>query len=576
VGPKAGKKSSRRTDRRTAARVPRTSPVFFTSGRIEGQGRLADLSSTGARIEDATADIKPGAPITLTLELSQEGFRFEVKGRVARETPGGFAVEFHLDPDPSVEALMRWILARPGRLAPTEHKRSRPVPVSEQKTVRKKRNAKHRPKSDPAPPAREEVELPPPEPLDLQVSEPGGAGLHDPAELELPESEESVSLDVEPEPLQTVDVGSTDDAPVLRVRRKGEGRPEPTPSRRAPDRARPDRGPHAADPAPRRPALTERPSEEEGAPSRRPRAEPPASTDTERIVVRTGPPVTIPAPRTGHGSKGPRESVPRVAAQVIHRVLEGPADESVPAFVQAGIGVLILMNVAAVALATVEPLGARYAAPLHWLRTFSLGLFIVEYAARLFACTEDSRYRAAVSGRMRWALGPVALADLAAIAPVLVPGLGLDLRSLRALRLFPLFGRSMPDRWASAASRLITVLKDRVPDLTLLLLGMAILVVPTSTALYLAEHAAQPDVFTSIPQAAWWVVVTLTTVGDGYVSPVTPLGQTIGALVAVLGVGMLAVAAGILASGFVRRSGTDSPGCPRCGTGSGSEISRDA
>jgi voltage-gated potassium channel len=556
VGSKAGKKSSRRTDRRTAARVPRTSPVFFSSGRIEGQGRLADLSSTGARIEEATADLKPGAPITMTLELSQEGFRFQVKGRVARETPGGFAIEFHLDPDPSVEALMRWILARPGRLAASEQKRARSRRSSEEKAARKKLKAKPEPLA--TPPAREEVELP--EPLDPQVLEPGGTMQRDHAEVELPESDESVSLEVESEAPECADVAPPDDAPALRGSRKRDARPEPTPSRRAPDRARPDRRPHPPDPAPRRPALAERPPGGEG-------TLPGASTESERIEVRTCPPVPVPASHAPRVSTGPREPVARVAAQVIHRVLEGPPDTSVPAFVQAGIGVLILMNVAAVALATVEPIGARYATPLHWLRTFSLAFFIVEYVARLFACTEDSRYRAAVSGRVRWALGPVALADLAAIAPVFVPGLGLDLRSLRAIRLLPLFAGSMPERWASAASRLTAVLRDRVPDLTLLLLGMVILVIPTSTVVYLAEHGAQPDVFTSIPQAAWWVVVTLATVGDGYVSPITPLGQTIAAFVAVLGVGMLAVAAGILASGFVRRSATEDLDC--------SESSRD-
>ena len=83
---------------------------------------------------------------------------------------------------------------------------------------------------------------------------------------------------------------------------------------------------------------------------------------------------------------------------------------------------------------------------------------------------------------------------------------------------------------------------------SLALLGM--LAVFTSSLMYYAERAAQPEAFGSIPKAVWWSVVTITTVGYGNATPVTIPGQVLGGLVALLGTGMGAVPAGFLASGF--------------------------
>jgi hypothetical protein len=103
-------------ERRRAPRVEAPSPVYFTAGRQEGVGVLADLSLTGARIEDASPRLRPGAATTLLLELRQDSFTVEVPGRVVRETETGFAIEFSLDPDSSAEAFLTWILRRPERL----------------------------------------------------------------------------------------------------------------------------------------------------------------------------------------------------------------------------------------------------------------------------------------------------------------------------------------------------------------------------------------------------------------------------------------------------------------------------
>ena len=87
------------------------------------------------------------------------------------------------------------------------------------------------------------------------------------------------------------------------------------------------------------------------------------------------------------------------------------------------------------------------------------------------------------------------------------------------------------------------------------------------------EHEAQPEAFPSIPQSMWWGVITLTTVGYGDVYPITLLGKLMAAMLAILGIGLFALPAGILASGFAeeveaKRTQKIQPQakiCPQCG-----------
>ena len=72
--------------------------------------------------------------------------------------------------------------------------------------------------------------------------------------------------------------------------------------------------------------------------------------------------------------------------------------------------------------------------------------------------------------------------------------------------------------------------------------------------MYLVEKNVQPEKFGSIPQSMWWAIVTLTTVGYGDVYPITPLGQIFGSIIIILGIGTVALPAGILASAFTEHT----------------------
>ena len=101
-------------------------------------------------------------------------------------------------------------------------------------------------------------------------------------------------------------------------------------------------------------------------------------------------------------------------------------------------------------------------------------------------------------------------------------------------------------------------------QISVCLVGMIVLLVLGASFLYYAEHEAQPDGFSSIPAAAWWGITTLTTVGYGDLAPVTPLGKLAASAVAILGIGLFALPAGILASAFIAQIG-EAKSCPHCG-----------
>jgi voltage-gated potassium channel len=211
---------------------------------------------------------------------------------------------------------------------------------------------------------------------------------------------------------------------------------------------------------------------------------------------------------------------------------------------------LILANVAAIVLASVTSIGARYHAWFSTLEWLSILVFTFEYLARVWAAVErdDGRYRAPVRGRIRYMLSPLALIDLLAILPFyltfLVP---LDLRFMRIFRLFLIFKLT---RYHASMNLLARVMRNEARPIAAALFVLATLLMVAASFAFIAEHEAQPHVFASIPDAMWWAIVTMTTVGYGDMVPITPFGKLIGGVIAVIGLGMVALPAGLLAAGF--------------------------
>jgi voltage-gated potassium channel len=193
-----------------------------------------------------------------------------------------------------------------------------------------------------------------------------------------------------------------------------------------------------------------------------------------------------------------------------------------------------------------------YEAALEAFNVFSVAIFTLEYVARLWACVElpPLRHLPHWRARLRFARRPLLIVDLAAILPfylsLFVP---LDLRVLRVLRLLRFFKVA---RYSPALQTLGRVVSNERRALYGALMVMASLLLISSTIIYFLERHAQPEVFGSVPAAAWWALATLTTVGYGDAVPVTVAGRLFGGVVMIFGLGMFALPIGIVATGFAQ------------------------
>jgi voltage-gated potassium channel len=236
----------------------------------------------------------------------------------------------------------------------------------------------------------------------------------------------------------------------------------------------------------------------------------------------------------------------------VHRLLEGGQRTPTVVLVRGGLALLIVANVVAVVIETIPTLDDGTRRMLDDFEAVSLVVFVVEYLLRLWTAGVHAHYRGA-TGLLRFAVSPNALVDFVAIAPSLLVGLGfgVDLRVLRLLRLLRLLRIMKLGRYSLAMRTLRVVLWSKAPDLVSLSFVLLILLVLSSSLMFHLEHDTQPTVFSSIPTTMWWGIVTLTTIGYGDMAPVTVEGRLLGSFVALLGIGMFALPAGLLGAAFV-------------------------
>lgn len=211
---------------------------------------------------------------------------------------------------------------------------------------------------------------------------------------------------------------------------------------------------------------------------------------------------------------------------------------------------LISLNVLAVIIESIPDIYAVYGTCFDAFEFFSVTIFTIEYGLRVWSAveSENPRYKSPVKGRLRFMCSPLAVIDLIVLLPFLLgPLIGADLRMLRALRLLRVFRLT---RYASSMRLLLQVLRMEGPVISAALFVLLMMITVAASVAYIAEHEAQPEAFGSIPHALWWAVVTMTTIGYGDVVPQTVVGRTAAAVIGIISVGMVALPAGILASGF--------------------------
>jgi len=219
-------------------------------------------------------------------------------------------------------------------------------------------------------------------------------------------------------------------------------------------------------------------------------------------------------------------------------------------FIDRILAFLIVANVLAVTLETVDDI---YQANQVYFRLFemvSVFIFSIEYLLRIWvsASNQASRFKNAGRRRISYILSPSGLIDLLAILPALLPFFTtVDLRWLRILRLLRMFKIS---HYSSALEDFFSAIYHERSAFAGALYLFCITLFLSSALMYLVEHSAQPDVFSSIPETLWWSLITLTTVGYGDVAPITAIGKVIGGFTAIMGVCVVALMTGIVTTAF--------------------------
>jgi voltage-gated potassium channel len=211
---------------------------------------------------------------------------------------------------------------------------------------------------------------------------------------------------------------------------------------------------------------------------------------------------------------------------------------------------LIVLNITAFIASTSTDFSAGYQQTFESIEIVSSLVFSLEYVLRIWVCTVETKYIHPIWGRIKYALTPLSLIDLISILPfyllLLFPNLSFVylISLLRLLRLIKI------SRYSESVRTLGIVLYAKKEELLATAFAVFILLIFASSLMYFVESSAQPKSFGSIPDAMWWGVVTLTTVGYGDIYPITPIGRFLGSMLAFLGIGIFALPAGIISSGF--------------------------
>jgi len=218
--------------------------------------------------------------------------------------------------------------------------------------------------------------------------------------------------------------------------------------------------------------------------------------------------------------------------------------------------ILIVLNILGFIIGTLP--GISFHRMLILFELFSVVVFTVEYALRVWTAPCNPHYRHPVYGRFSYMCSTFALIDFAAILPFYLTvtiGSVVDLRFIRIFRLFRLLRVLKLGRYSLALRVLGQVFKEKLSDLVISVSIVLVLIILSASILFFLEHPHQPEIYSSIPEAMWWAVCTLTTIGYGDIVPLTISGRIVTAIISILSIGIVALPAAILVSGYVEING---------------------
>jgi voltage-gated potassium channel len=235
----------------------------------------------------------------------------------------------------------------------------------------------------------------------------------------------------------------------------------------------------------------------------------------------------------------------------VYEILEhGPAGDRAMRVTTNLIILLILINILSVVLESVPRYEAAYGRLFGAIELVSLVVFTLEYLLRIWATAEHSPRRdlRPLRARLHYAMSTDGLIDLASVLPFWISWVAPS--ELRIILLFRIVRFLKLARYSPALRSLLDALyveRRALFGCAVILAGATLI---SATFIHLAERDAQPDKFGTIPDAMWWSIVTLGTIGYGDVVPITPLGKLVASMTILWGLVMIALPVGIIATAF--------------------------
>ena len=217
--------------------------------------------------------------------------------------------------------------------------------------------------------------------------------------------------------------------------------------------------------------------------------------------------------------------------------------------------ILIILSVGEMALETDDSIFIPYRNYFRIFDFFTVMVFSTEYIIRIVTAhlTKENQGKTRWQSIKEYVISFAGIVDLLSILPFYLDFTNLDLRVLRMLRLLRFFRVFKITRYNDSMKLVADVIKDKRSEIGVIMGLIIIIMIISSFIMFYAEHESQPEQFPNVLGCLWWAIVTMTTIGYGDVYPVTTMGKLIGSIMAILGIGLVAMPTGIISAGFLEK-----------------------
>ena len=220
-------------------------------------------------------------------------------------------------------------------------------------------------------------------------------------------------------------------------------------------------------------------------------------------------------------------------------------------------GVTISVSIFFAILVTENQIDYKFGDQIDLIDWIIGGLFCIEYLCRLWVAPLQEKYGSGLKGVVRYVFSPMAIIDVIAIIPSFI-GVRAELKILRVIRLLRILKIGRSAKFKESIFHFNYAIRSKSQELQISAVYTVLLLLVSSTLMYLAESSIQPELLGSIPRCLWWSVTTVSAVGYGDSIPVTAVGKIIASVTSLMGIGAIAIPAGILAAGFSESIGIQS------------------